>query len=316
MRLNRYYCLLSLILLGSLSQRADSKEAPLPTPPSKTTAPTATPTGPSLFGMTTRPEGDDAQSRKEQTVKALETKPEWVPDDRKACSITIKPLIVNFTALTVGMSKKNQKINGIDINAYHSSFGFLMNRSERAGVGYDLELGIMTTRNIEIFTILGISRENPFEKVVVMYPPFTPPFTFTNVAFDFKSRKNFEASLGSRYYWNTQKPWFPFIGIMGTATFQGPVKAQVFRIIDPFQPTYSPIGPLTLQGRKVLWGGTIHLGADYQFNKYISLTLSAGLRYTPRPGITVSSIGGIPITFRDNQSIWNFPMLASLKITL
>ncbi|MBX9805303.1 MAG: hypothetical protein K2Y18_06080 [Alphaproteobacteria bacterium] len=324
MQFNGSFSVSSLVLLGLLSLQAQSKDAP--PPPPTTTAPITTPSsttppGPSLFGMTKKPEGvDAAQKMKEEPVKPVETKSTWIPDDRKAGTITIKPLTVNLTALTFGMSSKHQKLNGFPIDAYRCPFGFMANRTERNGAGYDLELGVMATKEIELFTILSFSHETGTDKVNVMNAPYFAPLPgiiVTNMAYDFDSRNNYEISLGSRYYWNTQKPWFPFVGIFGTATFQGSVRAKVYNVIPGgFLNEYAPLGRFTLQSRKTLWGGTFQFGADYQFNKWVSLTLCAGLRYTPRPGITLTTINNTPISFRDNQSIWSLPVLVALKITL
>jgi hypothetical protein len=145
---------------------------------------------------------------KPSTNKASETKLTSAIEGRKPGTITIKPLAVNFSSLTFGMRKKSQLINGYPIDPYRGSFACLSNRGESIGTAYDLELGIMATENIEAFTILGVSYERPFAKVSVVVQPGT------TLAFDFNPRRSFEASVGGRYYWNTQKPWFPFVGFM------------------------------------------------------------------------------------------------------
>lgn len=247
--------------------------------------------------------------------KANENKSTWTAENRKAGTITLKPLNVNLTALTFGMKRKDQQVNGIALNGYRGSFpGILSNRTDRASIGYDLELGVMATESIEAFTILGIARETGIKSVFVAAPPFVP-FNLNDMIFDFKPRLSFQCSLGGRYYWNNQKPWFPFIGIMGTATFQGAVKTERYAIANPLLGTLADMGPLTLQKRKILYGGTLQAGADYQFNAYTALTLSIGLRYTPRTRITYTFLPEQPVSFRDNPNLWSVPIMAALKFT-
>lgn len=250
-----------------------------------------------------------AAAVKSSDNKASKTKPTSVIEDRKPGTITIKPLAVNFSSLTFGMRKKSQLINGYPIDPYRSSFACLSNRGESIGTAYDLELGVMATTNIEAFTILGVSYERPFSKVSVVIQPGT------TLAFDFNPRRSFEASLGGRYYWNTQKPWFPFVGLMGTVRFQDSISATVFNSTNNAT-VYSLLERLTLQKRKTLWGGTLQAGADYQFNDLVSLTLSVSLQYTPRASISYSSIGNRQIRCQDNRNLWNLPVVAALKLTL
>jgi hypothetical protein len=186
-----------------------------------------------------------------------------------------------------------------------------MNRPDRAGVGYDFEAGLMVTRNVEIFTILGFSVEQPLNKVIIGVSP-TPGDV---LAFDFKQRHNYEVSLGSRYYWNSIKPWFPFVGFMGTITFQDSVRSDAFNVDNLLAQSYSSIGSLTLQGRKMLFGWTLMAGADYQITPLFAVTFSVGLRYMPRTHLTYTSIAGKSISCRDNRNMWSLPVTVSLKFT-
>lgn len=201
-------------------------------------------------------------------------------------------------------------INGIATDPYRTSFGYLSNQGDGATVAYDFELGIMATSNIEVFTIIGVSYEHPFSDVLL---PLSDGSRRT-LAFNFKPRWNSQVSLGGRYYWNTEKPWFPFVGFMGTVRFQGNVKSDVLNATTPTNRSF--IGPLTLQGRKTLWGGTLQAGADYQFTKWLSLSLSLGLQYTSRSNVTVTSIDGREIRTRSNRNVITVPVVASLKVTL
>ena len=241
--------------------------------------------------------------------KASVTKSVPAIEDRKPGTITLKPLTVNFGALTFGIKRKSQLINGFTIDPYKSSFACLSNRGDAIGTSYDLELGVMVTSNIEAFTILGVDYQRPFTKITISNNPANRN---DNFLYEFKDRRNYNFSLGGRYYWNTQKPWFPFVGLMGTATFQDSVRADVFRVLNATTP---PLGPLTLQRRKTLWGGTFQAGADYQFTDLVSLTLVVALQYTPRVSMSSSSIGGKQITCRDNRNLWSLPLMATLKFT-
>jgi outer membrane protein W len=227
-------------------------------------------------------------------------------EDRKPWTITVKPLSVNFSAVTFGMTKKKLRVNQFDVDSHRSSFGYLANRSERAGVGYDLELGLMVTKNIEVFTILGFSYERPFEKVTMLSPSF-------NLSFDFKVRRSFELSLGGRYYWDLQNRWSPFVGIMGTGIFQEPIKSEAF---TGTAPNYKSIGNFTFIDRTTMWGGAIQGGADYQFTKKVLLSLSVSLRYTPRTSHKTIVVNGLTASSRENRSLWSLPVLVSLKFLI
>jgi hypothetical protein len=238
--------------------------------------------------------------------------------DRKPGTIAVKPLAINFANLTVGMARKSQLINGYPKDPYSRSFGMLSNQAGAIGTSYDIEFGIMLTSNIEAFTIIGINYQRPISLIEITNNNPMPLFgQFDNFAYSFKSRTNYNFSLGGRYYWNTKKPWFPFIGLMGTAIFQDSIRACVYAPFNPFNPadTWPYVGQLTLQRRKRLYGGTLQVGADYQFTDRIALTLMAGLQYTPRTHMTYTTINGRQISCRDNRNIWNMPIMAALKFT-
>jgi outer membrane protein W len=215
---------------------------------------------------------------------------------------------VNFSAVTFGMTKKNLRVNDFDVDPYRSSFGYLTSRSERAGVGYDLELGLMLTNNIEVFTNLGFSYERPFEKLILVRPPFNPLY------FDFKARRSFEVSLGGRYYWNLDNRWYPFVGIMGTGIIQEPIKSEAFS--KPNRVNYISLRNFTLLDRTMLWGGAIQGGADYQFTQNVSLSFSVSLRYTPRTSRKSIVVNGFQLSSRENRSLWSLPAIVSLKFLI
>jgi hypothetical protein len=253
-------------------------------------------------------------------TKPAEIKKTRVVNDRKAGTITLKPLTVNFSGLTFGMSRKSQLINTFPKDPYRHSFATLSNQAQAIGSSYDLEIGVMITRNVEAFAIAGIDRQQGFINVIVSANTLNQ---YDNLAYNFKNRTNYLISLGGRYYWNTQKPWFPFIGLMGTAIRQGDIKAIACDVgPNGFVPTFPAIGPITLQRAKTLLGGTFQVGADYQYTDFVSITFVAGLQYTPRVGASFSSIFSPQqrrvenITCRDNRKLWSVPIMAALKFTL
>ena len=235
---------------------------------------------------------------------------------RRPGMVTIKPLIVNFSGITVGMKHKSQLINGITIDPFQSAMGRFTNQAQATGRSYDLELGVMLSNNIEAFVIAGFEYQRGFNKLSVanfIQVPFNPN---NNFFYDFQSRTNYSFSLGGRYYWNTKKPWYPFVGLMGTVIRQAPIRAKAFLDVGFPIPVYAPIGSITLQDRKNLLGGTLQVGADYQFTDLISITFAAGVQYTQRTPLTYTSLNGQVITCRDNRNFWSFPFMAALKFTL
>ncbi|MBX9805306.1 MAG: hypothetical protein K2Y18_06095 [Alphaproteobacteria bacterium] len=335
MKLKTLSSVSSIVLFGLLSIKGYSKEATTTSDhssikPVSITKPVNTPLpGITPFESSKKPEGDaNKTDNKQEAAIPVPLKPEWIPDDRKAGTITIKPLSVYFGAMTVGLSQKRQKINGIKLEAYRSPFGYMLNTTDRAGIGYNFELGYMITKSFEAFTILGITHETGMRKINVMFPPFQGTFARSgnSLSIDFKPRNTFEVSLGGRYYWNTQKPWFPFVGLMGTLAFQEKVESTIYYKLSNQFDTRSYVGPLVLQKRKTLFGGALQVGADYQFTQHIALTCALGVKYLSRPSVTLSSITSptpppagfnriVNMSFRDNQSQWSFPVLAALKIT-
>jgi hypothetical protein len=251
---------------------------------------------------------------KPSDAKPSDAKPIPTISDRKPGTITVKPLAMNFGALTFGMKHKSQIINGYPIDPYRSSFACLSNRGDSIGSSYDFELGAMVTKNIEVFTIVGIDHQNP-NKDKSIISNNNPANQFDVFAYQFHSRRNSNISLGGRYYWDTQKPWFPFVGLIGTVIFQDSVRANIYNVINLNQGIYGLIGPLTLQEKKTLWGMTIQAGADYQFNDLVALTFAVGLQYTPRVPRTYPSIAGRQITCRDNRNLWTIPAMIALKFT-
>ncbi len=243
--------------------------------------------------------------KKDEKKEAQAVKANQQPQGIKPWTITIKPLSVNFSAVTFGMSKKSLRVNDSDIDPYRSSFGYLTSRSQRAAVGYDLELGLMLTSNIEIFTNLGFSYERPFEKVSFFLPGTPNAFSV-----DFKARRSFEVSLGGRYYWNLDNRWYPFVGLMGTGIIQEPIKSEAFR---GGPPNYISLGNFTFLDRTTLWGGAIQGGADYHFTENVSLSFSMSLRYTPRTSRKSIVINGSQLSSRENRSLWSLPTIVSLK---
>ena len=271
---------------------------------------------------------DSPQVEKTTPPNKTPTQATKLLQDRRPGTVTIKPLTINFSGLTFGMSRKSQLINGWKIDPYRKSFGTFSNQAQAIGTSYDLELGIMVTSSVEVFAIAGVDYQRPFAKVVVSNNN-TAPFVgiYDQLSYDFKARHNYGFSLGGRYYWNTKKPWFPFVGVMGTVIRQDAIRANVFEIgPNAFVPNYPPVGFLTLQKKKILWGGTLQMGADYQLSKFVSLTLVAGVQYTPRARRSISKItvnnAGFPppgektISCQDNRNLWSVPFMASLKFTL
>jgi hypothetical protein len=251
----------------------------------------------------------------------------------------VKPLGVNVSGLTFGIAKKNQIINGYPKDFYKSSFGCFSNQAQAFGFAYDFELGVMVTSNIEAFIIAGLEYQRGMSKLVIsnnntaVFGGFLPLFGLDQLAYDFKTRRNYSFSLGGRYYWNTQKPWFPFVGLMGTVIRQDAIRANVFSLgLVGFNNTYPLIGPYQLQPRKYLVGGTLQAGADYQITDHMSASFVIGLQYTPRtrwqttaifnPLDENTPIGPVPtsgiknISNRDNRNFWSVPIMVALKFTL
>lgn len=249
-------------------------------------------------------------------TKITPAKLTWVPKDRMAGTVTLKPLTINFSGITFGMKHKDYLINGHKIDPFQGQLARFTNQAQATGRSYDLELGVMLTNNLEAFIIAGFEYQRGFTKSEIANLDQGGDPEENNYFYDYKSRTNYFFSFGGRYYWNTQKPWFPFVGLMATVIRQPALQSRAFRPGGLLVYTFPPIGPFTFQRKVTLWGGTLQAGADYQITDLLAVTFAVGIQYTPRNRINYTSLQGHTITCRNNHNIWSVPIIASLKLTI
>jgi hypothetical protein len=235
-----------------------------------------------------------------------------------AGTFSVSPLTLNIASLTKDYRHKAAKINGFPKDPYKGTFGTGLNRGDRIGIGYDLELGYFVINNLELFTTLTYVYERGNTQGVSSPVLQIPAFgLFQDITYDFKSRKDAAISLGGRYFINIQEShWKPFVSLRATVTSQGTTKAfltqaPAFTVVPDV-----PLGNVVLQKRKTLWGGMFQTGADYRINECIALTFGIGLLYTQRPKLHyVPAPGTVPIAYQDHYNKWTVPVQFSIRFT-
>lgn len=242
-----------------------------------------------------------------------------------AGTFSVKPININFSSFTFGLREPDSKISsegrsprtGVlettnfrdDVYKTPLSLGF--HESDRNGYGYGIELGYVIGWNTEILLRAGASREKG-KKII----------SIAERTFDFDARNNYGFALGARKYFDCDKTWRPFIGVVAGFTVQGATKALV-REHNPF--TFllyndPAIGKFTLLKQKTLYNFEVHAGTDYLFNETWALTFNVGLRYGQRGGSSSITTPGLVTTparvvnYMDNRDRWFVPITVSLKI--
>ena len=223
-------------------------------------------------------------------------------------TFSIKPLTMNFANMTFNLRKQDSIINGTSRNAYKGFRGLGFNESVRQGIGYSIELGLTALDDFEVFTVLGVSYETGISNVEVN--PAVPAAASQRFL-SFKSRTNFNAALGARYYFDWKKNWVPFISGSLGVDFQSPVKATALNTVaGPI------IGDFTIQGSKALLKGAVLVGVDYRFDKRWAITFSTGAQYLQRTrSETTTNLSGINVRYKDGGNEWSMPVLVALKIS-
>lgn len=218
-------------------------------------------------------------------------------------TIDITPAIFGMGDFTGGYFTTDAVIDGMVINTYKASNGFVVTEIEKMTRGYSAELGYFIFDNVQLLSRVSYIEQKGLGAVLGIFPR----------GYEFNSRTSWGFSLGIDRYFNMKSEnWLPFIGIMGGVVFQEETVAVVYGI-DTSGNVIKNYGSAVFQPSKRRFKASLDVGFDYKFNERWALGISTGVSYLNRLDPSHPTIFGLATTYQNNEKSFTIPFYISIR---